>query len=481
MHLIPQSWSHFHILVSVFPSVGLVFVLTAYVVAMNTGNELMKRTCLVLFGILGVLAIPTYLSGDGTAATLANNPRFPQNMVDAHYGWSMAALTVLVLLGIASFFELWRYGKVGRLSNDMLNLVLGLAIATLGLMIVCGELGWDINHIELRAVLQRAAGAASASDIPDNTQTPQAWSHFHMILNHFPTVGLVISLALYITALVNDNEGMKRTGLVLLTLCAILGIPTYVTGAAAMWAISEIKEITTHAAGQDPLVNAHRDMALATLFGLAFTGIAAWIELWRYRYLGRFSNRSLYTVLTFAVITLAIMAETGHRGGQINHPEIRTEAVPTETAGYLSPYVENMINNVIWFVPWQTIHFFGYSIVFGVVTAVILRIFGFWKSMPFSAVHRILPLGVFGVTMNIFTGMLMLMADTFRYVNETSFIPKMFLLPIGASAVLYFSLNDALWATKANEDAPMQAKWFAALVLLAWTGVIMGGRLLPYV
>jgi hypothetical protein len=80
--------------------------------------------------------------------------------------------------------------------------------------------------------------------------------------------------------------------------------------------------------------------------------------------------------------------------------------------------------------------------------------------MPFSAVHRILPLGVFGVTMNIFTGMLMLMADTFRYVNETSFIPKMFLLPIGASAVLYFSLNDALWATKANEDAPMQAKWF---------------------
>jgi len=155
--------------------------------------------------------------------------------------------------------------------------------------------------------------------------------------------------------------------------------------------------------------------------------------------------------------------------------------VPTDITGYLSPYVENMINNVIWFVPWQTVHFFGYSIVFGVVTAVVLRIFGFWKSMPFSAVHRLLPLGVFGVTMNVFTGMLMLMADTFRYVNETSFIPKMFLLPIGATAVLYFSLNDALWATKAGEDAPMQAKWFAALLLIAWTGVIMGGRLLPYV
>jgi hypothetical protein len=39
-----------------------------------------------------------------------------------------------------------------------------------------------------------------------------------MILNHFPPLGGDFA-RLYITALVNDNEGMKRTGLVLLT-CA---------------------------------------------------------------------------------------------------------------------------------------------------------------------------------------------------------------------------------------------------------------------
>jgi len=32
---------------------------------------------------------------------------------------------------------------------------------------------------------------------------------------------------------------------------------------------------------------------------------------------------------------------------------------------------------------------------------------------------------------------------------------------------------------KAGEDAPMTAKWVAALVLISWAGVIMGGRLLP--
>ena len=63
MHLIPQSWSHLHILVSVFPSVGLVFVLGFYITALATKNEVIKRSCLILLGILALLAIPTYFSG----------------------------------------------------------------------------------------------------------------------------------------------------------------------------------------------------------------------------------------------------------------------------------------------------------------------------------------------------------------------------------------------------------------------------------
>jgi uncharacterized membrane protein len=232
------------------------------------------------------------------------------------------------------------------------------------------------------------------------------------------------------------------------------------------------------------VINAHRDMALWTLFGLAFTGGAAWIELWRYRHLGRFSNRSLYIVLAFAIITLGIMAETGHRGGQINHPEIRvaTDILPTDPKAGVSAAVEVLINNVIWFVPWQTIHFFGFCLIFGTALAVMLRVLGFWKSVPFSAVHRLLPLGFLGVMMNVFTGMLMLLADTYRYVvNDYTFAPKIVLIPLGGIAVLYLSLSEELWNVKAGEDAPMSAKWVATVVLLSWAGVIICGRLLPYV
>ena len=462
MHWIPQSWSHWHILVSVFPSVGLVFVLGFNVAAIVADNEVMKRTCLSLFVVLGLLAIPTYVSGDHSMELLSQNPKISQSLMGSHFGWSVVALGFLVLMGAAALIALWRSWR-GRLTDNAVHLVLGLGIVTLALMVVAGELGWEISHHELRFN-------------PKTQQTSQTWSHVHMILNHFPTVGFVVALVFYVTALVKNNDVMKRGSLVLFVICAILGVPTYVTGAASMWALTDPPVPGISRA----MINAHRDMALWMLFGLAFTGVAAWIELWRFRHLGRFSNRSLYLVLAFAIVTLAVMAETGHRGGQINHPEIilPTDVLPKDPKAGWSPAIEVLINQVLWFVPWQTVHFFGFSLIFGTALVVSLRVLGCWKSVPFSAMHRLLPLGVCGVVINVFSGMLILFADSHRYLTSLTFVPKIMSIVIGATAVLYFSVSERLWNVKAGDDAPIGAKWVAAVVLIAWSGVIIGGRLM---
>jgi uncharacterized membrane protein len=333
---------------------------------------------------------------------------------------------------------------------------------------VASELGFEARHHELQ----------STTVIPD-VSTSQLWSHVHIILNHVPTAGFVFALAFYLVALVVNNDGMKRGSLVLFVICSIVGVPTYVTGTAAMWALTQppIPEISK------AVINAHRDVALWTLFGLAFTGAASWIELWRYRHLARFSKLSLALVLLFAVVTLGIMTETGHLGGQINHPEIRiaTEILPTDPNAGVSVAIESQMKIMIWFVPWQTVHFFGYCLIFGSALAVGLRVLGFWKSVPFAAVHRLLLLGFVGVVMNVVSGMLMMLADSYRYVvSDYLFAPKIALIPIGAIAVLYFSLSERVWYVKAGEDAPAAAKWVTALVLLAWAGVIVCGRLLAF-
>jgi len=143
--------------------------------------------------------------------------------------------------------------------------------------------------------------------------------------------------------------------------------------------------------------------------------------------------------------------------------------------------LEAPMKEMIWFIPWQVVHFFGYCLIFGSVSAVVLRVLGFWKSVSFAAVHRLLMLGFVGVLMNVFSGMLMMLADSYRYVvNDYTFAPKMALLTIGATAALYFSLSDRIWKLGPGEDAPAAAKWVAVVVVLAWAGVIVCGRLLNY-
>ncbi len=470
MHVIPQSWSHLHILISVFPSIGLVIVLGFYIAGIRAGNDFTRRTCLALIGLLALLSIPIFVSGMGSMADLSGNPRFSKDAINKHYLWGAVALSVLVTAGAAATFELWRSWRVRRPSGDPFHLVLSLAIAALGFTIFADEFGWEINHRELESVI-------SIADV----STPQAWSHVHIILNHVPTAGWVFAMAFFVVALVANNEVLKRGSLTLFVVCSVIGVPTYVAGTAAMWALTQppIPDLPISKA----MINAHRDMALWTLFGLAFTGSAAWIELWRSRYRGRFSQRSLYLVLLFAFVTLGIMTETGHRGGLINHPEIRlaTDILPTDDNAGISTTLETTMKEMAWFASWQTVHFFGYCLIFGAAFAAALRVLGFWKSVPFAAMHQLLVLGFLGVLMNVVSGMLMMLSDSYRYVvGDVGFAPKIALIMIGAIAVVYFSLSDRLWNVKAGEDAPAAAKWVAAVVLLAWGGVIVFGRLLPY-
>lgn len=470
MHVIPQSWSHLHILIGVFPSVGFVLVLGVYIAGLRTGDDFTRRTCLALFGMLGLLSIPIYVSGAGSMAALSGNAKLSKDAINAHYIWGIVALAVLLISGAVAGLELLRAWRAHRVTRDPLHLILGLGFVTLGLTIVADDLGWRINHRELQSIISIA-----------EVSTSQVWSHAHIILNHVPTAGIVFAIAFFIAALVANNDVLKRAGLTLFVICSVAGVPTYVAGTAAMWALTQppIPDIEISKA----VINAHRDMALWTLVGLAFLGAAAWIELWRSRYRGAFSKFSLNLVLLFAFITLGIMTETGHRGGLINHAEIRTatDILQTDVNAGITTALETAMQGMIWFLPWQTVHFFGYCLIFGAAFAVTLRVLGFWKSVSFAAMHQLLLLGFIGVLMNVVSGMFMMLADSYRYVvTDTTFAPKIAFITIGAIAVLYFSVSNRLWSVKGGDDAPISAKWVAAVALLAWAGVLVCGRLLPY-
>jgi outer membrane protein OmpA-like peptidoglycan-associated protein len=426
---------------SVFPPFGLACILGFYLGGLSQKDAGTQRTCLVLLVLLAALSVAIHLSGAVSAAGLAGSPRFSEDAIGLHYVWGVAAEVALVLTGLGALIALFLSGD--RSGSGALPVVLGLAVATLVLVVAAD--GWDLNHYG----------------------PPPAWPH--VLLSQASAVGFVFALAFFVVALIIGNDLMKQGSLVLFAICAILGVPAYVTGAAAAGALASPDAST---------IEAHRDMALWTLIGLAMTGGTAWVELWQRRYSGRFSSLSLTLVLVMAGITFGMLADTVVRGGQINHPEAVSAGEVLRPAS-LTLALESLFSGDAWFLPWHITHLMGYALIIGTAFALLMRAFGFWKEVSFAAAHRLLILGFIGVLLNVFSGVLSVIHDGSRSVAGDYHVlaPQLILFTIGAVVALYFSSSSRLWKLRPGDSASAAAKLVAAIVLLSWAGVIVYGEL----
>ena len=302
---------------------------------------------------------------------------------------------------------------------------------------------------------------------------PSTGPHLHIVLNHFPLIGSIFILGLLIASVYMKNDDMRRVSLILWVVLGLLAIPTYITGAAAGWAYADRTDISTQ------LLDAHRDAALIAFVFLGLTGTASWLVLWRERRYGRASNAGFYAVLALGLVSLLTIIETGSLGGTVLRPELREGAMAESTG--LTAAIEAGIQKYVWTWPsMEAAHFVGMAVLFGVVLLVGLRVLGAARTVPYSAVHRLLPLGALGLLVNVITGMLFFIGDSSRYVAMDGFPPKIIWLVIGGLAIIYFTIFDDIWAVKSGQDAPARAKVMSALTILSWACVLVFGRLLPY-
>ena len=69
-------------------------------------------------------------------------------------------------------------------------------------------------------------------------------AHLHLLLNHFPTIGMMIGLGVFVTAIATKSDDVKRVGLGIFFLIALLSIPTFATGTAAQLALANTPGIS---------------------------------------------------------------------------------------------------------------------------------------------------------------------------------------------------------------------------------------------
>jgi len=298
--------------------------------------------------------------------------------------------------------------------------------------------------------------------------------HIHLLLNHLPTVGFSIGLALFVLALPRHNDELQLVSLVMLFMTAALTIATYVSGSDAQQALKETAGVS------DPLMQAHESAALVAFIFMQVTGLFSWVGLWLRGRLSHVPNWNLAAVLALATVTFALMARAANIGGEIRHSEIQQSPAAASVSNLAASWAEIVQNNTWVWPTCETVHFLGLCLLFGVVLTVDLRLLGVGKgSLSFEGLYQLLPLGMLGFALNLITGMMFFVATPKQYTGSFFFL-KMMLVVAGAVNVLYFMLSKAVWNINDGDDAPIVTKLVATSALLIWIAVLFCGHMLPW-
>src|SRR5258705_9674324 len=133
-------------------------------------------------------------------------------------------------------------------------------------------------------------------------------AHAHLLLNHLPILGTLITLALFLVALVAKRNDLTQVSLTLFALMALAAIPTYMSGSGAADTIKDSPEVSM------ALIETHQGAALVAFIFMELTGVVALIGLWRFSrtaknlWVSSPARLNLLLVLVISGVTAGLMA-----------------------------------------------------------------------------------------------------------------------------------------------------------------------------
>jgi uncharacterized membrane protein len=312
-----------------------------------------------------------------------------------------------------------------------------------------------------------------------------SFEHLHLLLNHFPIIGTMIGLGLFLFSFFEKNgEPMRRISLIIFAAMALLTIPAFCTGVGAAQEIATKPEVSA------AFIDRHEGAAMLSLWFMIATGGLSLLGLWQCYRISRLASWNVAAILVLSLMTVGLMVRTGNTGGEISHPEFRASKDATAADGAIGSIVhvfeptpqkftDVMVGSKWWWAFMMDLHFIGLVLLVGTVGALDLRIIGLGKQMPIRPLHRLLPWAMAGFGINVVTGMLAFIGMPTYYAFDLAFWFKIVaLLLLGANVAAFYltGVFERIEALGAGEDTPPAAKLVAASSLFLWFAVITLGR-----
>jgi hypothetical protein len=143
-------------------------------------------------------------------------------------------------------------------------------------------------------------------------------AHLHIILVHGPVAGILFGVVILAFALWRRNDLLARVSLVTFTVVSIVVVIVYLTGEGAEEIVEELAGVS------HDVIEAHEEAAVWALWSSLVLGVVSLGGLVGYRRTN-IPAWFMTTVFGASLIVSGLIGWTANRGGQINHPEIRSE------------------------------------------------------------------------------------------------------------------------------------------------------------
>lgn len=163
-------------------------------------------------------------------------------------------------------------------------------------------------------------------------------AHSHLIINHFPIIGLILGIIVMLIGILSRSSVSRRIGLLLFLIAGLTAIPSFSTGEGAEEIVEHLPVTVCGPDGKctpdlaqaasektHHLIHEHEEKAEALMpfmWGLIGLSLIALFLEWK--------KKSMALVASIVVLLVGVLAtyfarEVGTSGGEIAHPEIRKD------------------------------------------------------------------------------------------------------------------------------------------------------------
>src|SRR5437879_1776315 len=146
-----MDFPHLHLLLNHFPIIGTMVGAGLFLVSCLVKTEDVRRSSLIVFVVMGLLTIPTFMTGVGAQEKMVADSSVSNALIQRHEGAAELAVWFMETTGALAVAALWqsaRRASPGRLNTTA---ILAFWLVTVGLMARTGNTGGEIRHLEVRS------------------------------------------------------------------------------------------------------------------------------------------------------------------------------------------------------------------------------------------------------------------------------------------------------------------------------------------